>query len=327
MRIRVYADRDFDAVTALWHACGLDHAPNDPARDIPMVRDAPHAELFLAEADGKVIGTIMIGQDGHRAWMYRLAVTSERRRQGIGRALVRHAEGWAALRGMAKLQLMIRAENAAVAAFYRKLGYEIEPRTVMARRTEPADREKLPRIAVVITMLEMTERPVQHVVPPPGGKLAILRAETMPVRFFRYLYMAVGDPWFWYYRRNMSDAEIAEIVHDPRIEIYVLYVDGAPAGYVEIDRREPTHTAINHLGLVADYIGRGLGPYLLGFALDTAWMPGPPKVTIDTCTLDHPSALPLYQKVGFVPIGQRTELIEDPRMSGHLPSHLEPRLP
>lgn len=327
MRIRVYADRDFAAVVALWRASGLDHAPNDPARDIPMVRDAPNAELFLAEEDGTVVGTIMIGQDGHRAWMYRLAVAPERRRQGIGRALVQHAEGWAALRGMAKLQLMIRAENAAVGAFYRKLGYEIEPRTVMAHRIDAADREKVPRLEVIITMLEMTERPAQHVAPTPGGKLAILRAEKMPVRFFRYLYMAVGDPWFWYYRRSMSDAEIAAIVHDPRVEIYVLYVDGAPAGYVEIDRREPARAAINHLGLVADYIGRGLGPYLLGFAIDTAWMPDPPKVTIDTCSLDHPSALPLYQKTGFVPIGQRTELIEDPRMTGHLPSHLEPRLP
>jgi len=327
MKIRVYADRDFDGVTALWRASGLDHAPNDPARDIPKMRDAPNAELFVAEEDGKLVGTVMIGQDGHRAWMYRLAVAPERRRQGIGRALVRHVEGWAALRGMPKLQFMIRAENAAVAGFYRGLGYEIEPRTVMARRTQPEDREKLARIEVVVTLLEMTERPAQHVTTPAGGKLAILRAENMPVRFFRYLYMAVGDPWFWYYRRYMSDAEIAAIVQDPRVEIYVLYVGGAPAGYVEIDRREATHATINHLGLVADYIGRGLGPYLLGFALDTAWMAGPPKVMIETCSLDHPTALPLYQKVGFVPVGQRTEWIEDPRMTGHLPSHLEPRLP
>jgi GNAT superfamily N-acetyltransferase len=84
---------------------------------------------------------------------------------------------------------------------------------------------------------------------------------------------------------------------------------------------------INHLGLMAEFIGKGLGPYLLVFAIDTAWQSDPQRVLIETCTLDHPSALPLYQKAGFHPIGQRTEFIDDPRMSGHLPSHLDPRLP
>lgn len=327
MKIRVYDDGDFPAVVALWQACGLHRARNDPARDIAKVRDTANADLFLAEEAGRIVGSIMLGHDGHRAWMYRLGVDPAHRRQGIGRALVRFAEGWTALRGILKLQLMIRSENADVAAFYRALGYEAQPRTVMARWIEPDDREKAPKIEVVITMLEMAQRPNRHVAAPPTEKLAILKAERMPVRFFRYLYSAVGDPWFWYYRRYMSDAEIAAIVQDPRVEIYVLYVDGAPGGYVEIDRRDPGFAAINHLGLVTEYIGRGLGPYLLGFAIDTAWMGDPPKVTIDTCSLDHPSALPLYQKVGFVPIGQRTEFIEDPRLTGHLPSHLEPRLP
>lgn len=327
MRIRVYDERDLPAVVTLWRACGLDRPHNDPARDIAKVRESGNADLFLADETDKVVGSIMLGHDGHRAWMYRLAVDPVHRRQGIGSALVQFAEGWTALRGIAKLQLMIRAENAEVAAFYRKLGYEDQPREVMARWVEPVDRDKAPRIEVVITKLEMAQRPRQHVTAPPAGKLAILRAERMPVRFFRYLYAAVGDPWFWYYRRYMSDAEIAAIVQDPRVEIYVLYVDGTPGGYVEIDRRDPGQAVINHLGLVAEHIGRGLGPYLLGFAIDTAWMGDPPKVAIETCSLDHPSALPLYQKVGFVPVGQRTEFIEDPRLSGHLPSHLEPRQP
>jgi len=327
MKIRVYEDDDLGAVVALWKACGLDRPHNDPARDIAKVRESGNSDLFLAEAEGSVVGSVMLGHDGHRAWMYRLGVDPEHRRQGIGRALVRFAEGWTALRGIPKLQLMIRAENADIAEFYRKLGYEDQPRKVMARWIEPDDRTKAPRIEVAITMLEMAAPPSRHVAPPPAGKIAILRAEGMSVRFFRYLYAAVGDPWFWYYRRYMSDAEIAAIVRDPRVEIYVLYFDGVPAGYVEIDRREPEQATINHLGLVTEYIGRGLGPYLLGFAIDAAWSANPPKVMIETCSLDHPSALPLYQKSGFVPVGQRTEFIEDPRLSGHLPSHHEPRLP
>jgi ribosomal protein S18 acetylase RimI-like enzyme len=327
MKIRVYGERDLPAVVALWKACGLDRPHDDAARDIAKVRESGNSDLFLAEEGETIVGSVMLGHDGHRAWMYRLAVDPARRRQGIGSALVRFAEGWTALRGIAKLQLMIRSESLEVARFYQKLGYQEQPRAVMARQIELADRAKAPQIEVVITMLEMAARPRHHVAAPPAGKLAILRAERMPVRFFRYLYAAVGDPWFWYYRRYMSDAEIAAIVQDPRVEIYVLYVDGAPGGYVEIDRRDPAQAVINHLGLVTEYIGRGLGPYLLGFAIDAAWLGDPPKVAIETCSLDHPSALPLYQKVGFVPVGQRTEFIEDPRLSGHLPSHLEPRLP
>lgn len=327
MKLRVYRDEDFGPVTALWRDAGLDHAPNDPAYDIPLMRDAPNCELFLAEDEGKLLGSVMVGHDGHRAWVYRLAVVPEQRKRGVAKALMRQAEGWAALRGMRKIQLMIRPENKPVVDFYAHLGYVTQPRTIMAKWLSDADREKAPKIEVVITMLEMTQRPANRSIAKPPAKLAILRAEKPPIRFFRYLYDNVGDPWFWYYRRYMSDGEIAAIVHDPKVEIYVFYVEGSPAGYVEIDRRDPTAANINHFGLMSEYIGRGLGPFLLNFAIETAWASDPPKVTIDTCTLDHPSALPMYQKYGFQPTGKRSEWIEDPRWRGVVPSNLEPRLP
>jgi ribosomal protein S18 acetylase RimI-like enzyme len=327
MNIRVYRDDDFDALVALWSACGLDHAPNDPALDIPILRASKHGELFLAFEEDLLLGSVMIGHDGHRAWIYRLAVRSDRRHRHIGQALVHHAEGWAAMRGLRKVQLMIRDTNTDVQTFYARLGYEVSPRTVMARWLEPGDREKVGKIEVVVNLLEMTQRPAHQSVAVPEGKTALLKAEKMPVRFFRYLYAGVGDPWFWYYRRYLDDAEIAAIIHDPRVEIYVLYIDGSPAGYVEIDRRIEGEVTINHLGLMMEFIGKGLGPYLLAFAIDAAWQSDPKRVLIETCTLDHPSALPLYQKAGFHPIGQRTEFIDDPRMTGHLPSHLDPRLP
>jgi ribosomal protein S18 acetylase RimI-like enzyme len=327
MNIRVYRDDDFNTLVALWSACGLDHAPNDPALDIPILRASKHGELFLAFEEDLLLGSVMIGHDGHRAWIYRLAVRSDRRHRHIGRALVHHAEGWAAMRGLRKVQLMIRDTNTEVQTFYAKLGYEVSPRTVMARWLEPGDREKVGKIEVVVNLLEMTQRPAHQSVAVPEGKTALLKAEKMPVRFFRYLYAGVGDPWFWYYRRYLDDAEIAAIIHDPRVEIYVLYIDGSPAGYVEIDRRIEGEVTINHLGLMMEFIGKGLGPYLLAFAIDAAWQSDPKRVLIETCTLDHPSALPLYQKAGFHPIGQRTEFIDDPRMTGHLPSHLDPRLP
>src|SRR5262249_14877172 len=148
-----------------------------------------------------------IGHDGHRAWIYRLAVQPDRRHQNIGRALVHHAAGWAAMRGLRKIQLMIRDTNPDVQTFYAKLGYEVNPRTVMARWLEPGDLAKAGKIEVAVNLLEMTQGPARQQVTTPEGKIAILRAEKMPVRFFRYLYAGVGDPWFWYYRRYLSDEE------------------------------------------------------------------------------------------------------------------------
>ena len=92
---RTYRDEDFDAVIALWRAGDLLRPHHDPAREIAFVRDATNAELILAFDDGRLAGSIQVGHDGHRAWMYRLAVDPGFRRRGCGRALVARAEDWA----------------------------------------------------------------------------------------------------------------------------------------------------------------------------------------------------------------------------------------
>ncbi len=128
---------DGDAVIALWRSAGLVVPWNDPVRDIAFCRAAPTAELFVGESGGTVVATTMAGHDGHRGWLYYVAVAAGYRGRGIGRRIVRHAEAWLGARGVPKVQIMIRDGNRAVEAFYRKIGYEIEPRVVMAHRLRP----------------------------------------------------------------------------------------------------------------------------------------------------------------------------------------------
>ena len=328
VNIRSYRDADFAEVVALWDACGLTVPYNDPARDIPFLRDSSNAQLFVADEDGRLVGTIMLGHDGHRGWLYRLAVAPDRRGRGIGRALVDEAERWLAARGVAKVNLMIRGGNAAVRDVYARLGYAVEPRIVMSRWLEesrrPADNG---RIEVVIAYLEMTAPPTRPTVPAPPGKLALLRAENPPVAFYRYLYDNVGEPWFWIDRRKLDDEALAAILADPLVELYVLYVGGVPAGYVELDRRPEPDINLAYFGLMPEFTGRGLGPWLLNWAVDAAWQHRPRRLTVDTCTLDHPKALAVYQRAGFVPYRQERKTIDDPRRIGLIRPQFEPRRP
>ena len=132
-RIRSFHDDDPDRVVELWRACGLVVAYNDPARDITFCRAAPQSELFVAEAGGDIVATAMAGHDGHRGWLYYVAVEPARRGEGLGRRIVAHAETWLASLGVRKVNLIIRDTNLDVRSFYQRLGYAVEPRCVMAR--------------------------------------------------------------------------------------------------------------------------------------------------------------------------------------------------
>ena len=178
------------------------------------------------------------------------------------------------------------------------------------RSLEPAT------LDIVVTYLEMLKPPTRPTVPaPPGGKIALLRAERPTVSYYRYLYNTVGEPWLWWERRLLTDAELEQIIHDPKVEIYVLYVDGVPAGYAELDRRKEDDVELAYFGLVPQFIGRKLGPFLLNWAVDTAWFHKPRRLWVNTNNLDHPKALQIYQKAGFVPYRQETKTIPNPRLA------------
>ncbi len=165
-------------------------------------------------------------------------------------------------------------------------------------------------IESIVTSLEMRNEPAHPAVHPPASlKLALLRAERPAVEFYRYLYDVVGRDWNWVDRKRLSDDALAAIVGDERVEIYVPYVGGVPAGYAELDRRQAPDIELAYFGLAPGFIGLGLGRYLLDWVIRRAWEYAPTRLWVHTCTLDHPSALPLYQRMGFVPYRQDREMI------------------
>jgi ribosomal protein S18 acetylase RimI-like enzyme len=132
--IRPYAPDDFDGVDILWREA----FPDDGARDMAAVaipqKLKVQGELFLVAVDEMaVIGSIMAGYDGHRGWIYRVAVLESHRSRGIGRALIEEAERQLIALGCPKVKLQILPSNAGVTAFYRKLGYETEQRINMGK--------------------------------------------------------------------------------------------------------------------------------------------------------------------------------------------------
>ena len=177
-----------------------------------------------------------------------------------------------------------------------------------------------------ITYLEMLARPVGRRVPASLEKLALMRAEVSTVSFYRYLYNTVGEPWLWFERRLIDDPALAALIRKPTIEIFVLYVGGVPAGFFELDIAAPRETKLCYFGLIPDFIGRGLGPYLLQAAIDQAWSRPIDRFWLHTSTFDHPKALGVYQRAGFVVYARRPVLFEDPRQHGILPSNLGHRL-
>ncbi|MGH6945657.1 MAG: GNAT family N-acetyltransferase [Geminicoccaceae bacterium] len=154
------------------------------------------------------------------------------------------------------------------------------------------------RIETVVTYLEMTAPPEGAEREAPPGVL-VRRALRPTVSFYRYLYHAVGADWAWTERRLMSDAELAAIVQHPAVEVNVLWAGGVPAGYAELDRRLPPDIELAYFGLVPELIGRGLGRYLLDWAIRHAWRERPRRLWVHTCDLDHPRALDVYRKAGF----------------------------
>jgi GNAT superfamily N-acetyltransferase len=168
-------------------------------------------------------------------------------------------------------------------------------------------------LEVTVTYLEMTERPN---LPPPPSAAVPYRMETVmrpSVPFYRYLYNTVGEPWLWHERRRVDDATLAAVIHHPAVSLLVVYADGEPAGYAELDARQPPDIELAYFGIVPKFIGRRLGPTLLHAAVEAAWRRHPARLFVHTCTLDHPKALGCYIKAGFTPYKDVVRRIRDPR--------------
>jgi len=346
MQIRPFKNADRAAAIALWQACDLVRPWNDPDADIDLALRTEGTAIFVAEGEtGTIVGSAMAGFDGHRGWLYYLASDPALRGQGIGRALTKACETHLKSLDCPKVELIVRAENTAIQGFYEAIGYHFEPRRLFAKwlieppapQAETTDPNKIalsdaapdvPTLDVTVTWLEMTHPPRRAPLPMPGSEkpINLIRLIDPPVDYYRFIHHTVGDPWLWWARREMANEDLADIIKDEAVEIYLLQLGGAPAGFIELDFREmPDVANINYLGLMPWCIGRGLGPYLLDWGIHTAWQrdPAPRRLTLDTCNLDHPKALAGYQKAGFQVYNRTSGPVPDPRARGLTPRHVE----
>jgi len=137
VRIRAYQPADEAAIVALWKECGLTRPWNDPHKDIAR-KLTEQPELFLVGTLGdEVVASAMIGFDGHRGWVYYLAVAERHRKHSFGRSLMQEAERLLVERGCPKLNLLVRSSNAEVLEFYRRLGYVRDEAVSLGKRLIP----------------------------------------------------------------------------------------------------------------------------------------------------------------------------------------------
>jgi hypothetical protein len=126
-------DGDLPEVTRLWRRAGLIREWNDPAGDIALARKASNSTILLGRDNGALVASVLVGHDGHRGWVYYVSVDPDHRRKDYGREIMTAAEDWLRARGIAKLQLMVRGDNAKVHAFYEALGYYDQKRVTFAK--------------------------------------------------------------------------------------------------------------------------------------------------------------------------------------------------
>jgi ribosomal protein S18 acetylase RimI-like enzyme len=133
LSIAAIEDGDIADLIALWQRCGSTRAWNDPASDIARARKETNATVLLGRHDGALAASVLVGHDGHRGWVYYVTVDPDHRHKGYGREIMTAAENWLRARGIEKLQLMVRGDNAKVHAFYEALGYYDQERVVFAK--------------------------------------------------------------------------------------------------------------------------------------------------------------------------------------------------
>ena len=139
LTIAAIKDADVADVIALWQRCDLTRPWNDPAADIALARKGPNATVLVGRDRSGLVASVLVGHDGHRGWVYYVAVDPECRHKGFGRFIMAAAEDWLRARGLEKLQLMVRGDNAGVQAFYQSLGYLEQERVIFAKWLDGRD--------------------------------------------------------------------------------------------------------------------------------------------------------------------------------------------
>lgn len=133
LAVAAVEDADIPAIVALWERCELTRSWNDPHSDIVRALQGSSSDVLVGRDGNTIVATVMVGHDGHRGWVYYVAVDPDHHKNGYGRAIMAAAEDWLRTRGIEKLQLLVRADNTRVQAFYETLDYNQQERVVYAK--------------------------------------------------------------------------------------------------------------------------------------------------------------------------------------------------
>jgi GNAT superfamily N-acetyltransferase len=181
-------------------------------------------------------------------------------------------------------------------------------------------------MAAAVTHLEMNAAPALRDVDPPAGTTLRLIDHPDP-DWYLTLFRTIGQDWLWEGRLRMDRSELIATIQSPEVDLFVLESAGKPIGMFELDRRRFPEIEIAYFGVVSTWIGKGAGAYLMSEGMRSAWSHRPSRVTVHTCTFDHPKALAFYQRAGFRPYKRSVEIGDDPRLTGLLPRSAAPQVP
>ncbi len=185
-------------------------------------------------------------------------------------------------------------------------------------------------IAAIVTHLDMTEAPDTEVRRAPQG-VTLERWIRPDLDAYRRLFRSVGETWLWFSRLALDDAALTDVLHDQRAEVYTVQRGGHAVGLLELDFRAAPVAELAFFGLVPEAAGQGIGRWLMAEALAKAWDPSRrPQtrvLTVHTCTLDSPAALPFYLRSGFRAVRREVEIAPDPRCTGWLGKDAAPKTP
>lgn len=174
------------------------------------------------------------------------------------------------------------------------------------------------RIAVTVTFLHMQVPAPQPVEGFPAETR--LTRQKLSVADYRAIYTEIGGPWLWWLRRVMPDDMLARHLANPAVATHLLTVEGKLAGFFELERGAAPDVNLNYFGLMPEMIGKGLGLRLLRAAINQVALISKPeparRLTVNTCTADHPRALPNYLEAGFTEIRKAREIWDIPRRLG-----------
>jgi GNAT superfamily N-acetyltransferase len=180
-------------------------------------------------------------------------------------------------------------------------------------------------LATTVTYLALDGLPAALPPMPTRPRLALMQAEAIAAHYYRYLYAEVGKSLLWVERSSLSDADLLKRIHAVGTEIFVLYANGNPAGYFELDRQTAGNVRLAYFGLMPEWTGQRIGPWFLGAAIAAGFSRGARRLAVNTCTFDHPAALPLYQKLGFRPVRREERMLSVPP-EVPIPDHIAARL-